>query len=159
MRLRTTILLFGLLTWGQTHGQLILTETENSNWTEKLRAEKDLNKQLDLLRSRILADTNVYIKPLVHYYVSKSDRDKNKSDGLCKPLLIVSGQIINIQSETPTKKIKELVNALTTDNIKELNIAHDNQAIALYGSSGRCGLIMLTAKNKKAKKVILRING
>ncbi|MDN4164453.1 hypothetical protein QWY31_03015 [Cytophagales bacterium LB-30] len=136
-----------------------MTEEENKTWTAKLRTEKELNKQLDLLRNRILADTNVYVMIFGDRVFLKTDRDKQKSDGLCRPLLIVDGQPIYINNGTPTKKIKELVNILTIDNIKGLSVADDKQATALYGSTGLCGLIALTPKNKKVKKELLRING
>ena len=159
MRLRTIKLIFGLLTYGQVNGQLILTEEENKAWIEKIRTEKELNKQLDLLRNRMLADTNVYIMNFGDRVILKTDKDKQKADGLCRPLLFVDGQPIYIKNGTSTKVIKQLADSLTTDNIKGLSVADDNQATALYGSSGLCGLIALTPKNKKVKRELLRING
>ncbi len=159
MRLQVLSIVIGLFTYGQAHGQLILTEEENKAWIEKIRTEKELNKQLDLLRNRMLADTNVYVMIFGDRVILKTDKDKQKVDGLCRPLIFVDGQPIYIKNGTSTKAIKKLVNSLTDDNIKGLSVADDNQATALYGSTGLCGLIALKSKNKKVKKELLKING
>ena len=50
MKLPILILLIGLISWEQAKGQLILTEQENLAWVDKLKGEKELTKQLSILR-------------------------------------------------------------------------------------------------------------
>lgn len=151
-----TIILLGLLTWGQANGQLILTEKENLDWIEKLRSEKDLERRLTILRTRILADTNVYVRPIGDREVLKTEKNKNKEIGLCRPLLIVEGNYINITNDTDPTTIENLVKELTTDNIKQFEVVDGEKAKSLYGQNGWCGVALLTTTNKKAKKTLLR---
>jgi hypothetical protein len=156
MRLRTIIFLFGLLTCGQVNGQLILTEDENLEWINKLREEKELNRQLSILRTRILADTNVYIKNIGDRVILKTEENRNKELGLCRPLLIVEGYFIQISNDTDEQVVKDLTKELTTDNVKQLEVVEAQKAKDLFGQNGWCGVILLTTKNKKAKKSLLR---
>ena len=156
MRLRTIILILGLLTWGQVNGQLILTEEENLNWIEKLKGEKELEKQLTILRTRILADTNVYVKNIGDRVILKTQENKNKEIGLCRPLLIVEGYYINVTNDTERTTVENLVKELTTDRIKQLEILDGEKAKSLFGQNGWCGVVLLVTTNKKAKKALLR---
>lgn len=156
MRLQIIILIIGLLTWGQVNGQLILTEDENLDWIEKLRSEKDLESRLTILRARVLIDTSVYVRPLGDREVLKTEKNKNKEIGLCRPLLIVEGNYINITNDTDPKTIENLVKELTTDNIKQFEVVEGEKAKALFGQSGWCGVVLLTTTNKKARKTLLR---
>jgi hypothetical protein len=78
MRLRTIIFLFGLITYGQVNGQLILTEEENLSWINKLK-EKELEGRLNILRTRILADTNVYVKNIGDRVILRHKKIKTKN--------------------------------------------------------------------------------
>ena len=156
MRLQTIILIFGLLTWGQVSGQLILTESENLDWIKKLRNENDLERRLTILRTRILADTNVYVRPLGDREVLKTEKNGNKNTGLCRPLLIGEGYYINVTNDTDPTTVKNLAKELTTDNIKQFEVVGGEKAKSLFGQNGWCGVILLTTTNKKAKKTLLR---
>ncbi len=152
LQLPTLILLIGLLSWGHANAQLILTEQENLTWVNKLKAEKELPEQLNLLRSRLLADTNVFVR-------NTGDRiilNKDKPIGLCRPRLMVDGHLIQPNNDTDAQTVKNLTKELTTDQIKHLEVADEKTANALFGPSGRCGILLLTPKNKKAKKALLR---
>lgn len=151
MKLPTLILLIGLLTCQQAKAQLILTEQENLAWVNKLKGEKELTGQLNLLRSRLLADTNVFVR-------NTGDRiilNKDKPIGLCRPRLMVEGHLIQLDNDTDAQTVKNLTKELTTDRIKHLEVADEKTATALFGTSGRCGVILLTPKNKKSKKALL----
>jgi hypothetical protein len=159
MRTRTIILIFGLLTCAQlkVSGQFILTEQDNRSWTSKLRSEKDAVAQFEILRTRLLADTNVYVRDFGDIVILKSEKHKDKVEATCRPLLIVGGRLIGISNNTDAKAVEKLIGKLTRDNFKEIVILEDNQATALYGQTGMCGAILLTPKNKKVKKDIFRI--
>ena len=156
MRLRTIIFLFGLLTYGQVNGQLILTEEENLSWINKLKEEKELDGRLNILRTRLLADTNVYVKNIGDRVILPTQDNKNKELGLCRPLLIVEGYYINVTNDTDRTTVENLVKELTTDRIKKFEVVDGEKAKSLFGQNGWCGVVLLTTTNKKAKKALLR---
>ena len=156
MKLRTIIFLFGLLTCGQVNGQLILTEEENLNWINKLRDEKELTIRLEIIKARLLADTNVYVKNLGDRVTFKTAKNENKKDGLCRPILLVEGYFISLTNDTEKQTVEDLVKELTIKNIKQLEIVDGEKAKSLFGQNGWCGVVMMTTTNKKAKKTLLR---
>jgi hypothetical protein len=72
---------------------LVLTKEQNDSWISRLeKAVK--SRQLELIKARILRDTNVYIQ---QYYADRIKFDNEKEKGLRivgvgKPLLIINGQ-------------------------------------------------------------------
>jgi hypothetical protein len=156
MKLRTIIFLAGLLAYGQVNGQLILTEEENLSWVNKLKEEKELEGRLSILRTRILADTNVYVKNIGDRVILTTQENKDKELGLCRPLLIVEGYYINVTNDTDRTTVENLVKELTTDRIKQFEVVDGEKAKSLFGQNGWCGVILLTTTNKKAKKALLR---
>ena len=156
MRLRTIIFLLGLLACGQVNGQLTLTEEENLAWIKKLREEKELEGRLTILRTRILADTNVYVKNIGDRVILKTQENKNKEVGLCRPTLIVEGYYISLTNDTDRTTVENLVKELTTERIKQFEVVDGEKAKSLFGQNGWCGVILLTTTNKKAKKTLLR---
>jgi hypothetical protein len=156
MRLQTLTLIFGLLIYGQVNGQLILTEEDNLAWINKLRGEKELSTQLEIIRTRILADTGVYVKNLGDRVTFKTGKNENKKDGLCRPILLVEGNFLQITNDTNRQTIGNLTKDLTTRNVKQLEVVDGEKAKALFGQNGWCGVILMTATNKKAKKTLLR---
>ena len=155
MRFPTIILLAGILTWYEAKGQLVLTEEENIAWINKLRDPNELTEQLAMLRMRILSDTNVYVKNIGDRVVVRSERHKGKELGLCKPMLIVEGYFI-ATDDTDNQIVEDLADELTTDNIKQLKVVDGDKAKALFGQNGWCGVILLSTKNRKGRKSLLR---
>jgi len=157
MILRTIILIIiGFHTWGKVSGQLILTEEENIAWIDKLKNKKELSEQLSMLRTRMLADTNVYVKNIGDRVIVKTEENKNKALGLCRPMVIVEGYFIQVSNDTDNKTVEDLTNELTTDRIKQLEVVDVDKAKALFGQNAWCGVVLLTTKNKKSKKALLR---
>lgn len=156
MRLRTPILLLSLLLYGQVKGQLILTEEENLSWINKLRDETELSTRLEMIRARLLSDTSVYVRKIGERVGFKRGTNENKKDGLCRPILIVEGSIIDITNDTERQTIENLTKELTTKNVKQLEVVDGERAKALFGQNGWCGVVLITATNKKGKKTLLR---
>jgi|GEM_PF-4365709 len=156
MRLRTLTLLLNLLIYGQVNGQVILTEEENLVWINKLRDEKELPAQLEIIRTRILADTGVYVKNIGDRVTFKTGEYENKKDGLCRPILLVEGYFLQVANDTDRQTIENLTKELTTKNVKQLEVVDGEKAKALFGQNGWCGVVLMTATNKKAKKTLLR---
>ena len=141
---------------GKVNGQLILTEGENIAWIDKLRNEKELSEQLSMLRTRMLADTSVYVKNIGDRGIPMAVKDKKQELGLCRPMLIVESYIIQVSNDTDNKTVEDLTNELTTDRIKQLGVVDVEEAKALFGINGWCGVVLLTTKNKKSKKALLK---
>ena len=102
--------------------------------------------------NRLLADTNVYVR-------NTGDRiilNKDKPIGLCRPRLMVDGHLIQPNNDTDAQTVKNLTKELTTDQIKHLEVVDRETANALFGSSGWCGIVLLTPTNRKARKSLLR---
>ncbi len=156
MRLRILTLLFGLLICGQVDGQLILTEDENLAWINKLRDEKELTTRLEIIRTRIFADTCIYVKNIGDRVAVKTGKNVNKKDGLCRPIFLVEGYFIQMTNNTERQTIENLTKELTTKNIKQIEVVDGNEAKALFGQNGWCGVVLMTTTNKKAKKKLLR---
>jgi hypothetical protein len=135
---------------------LVLTEEENIAWINNLRDENELTEQLAMIRTRILSDTNVYVKSIGDRVVLRTERHKGKELGLCKPMLIVDGYFIQATNATDNQIVEDLADELTSDNIKELKVVDEDQAKALFGQNGWCGVILLSTTNRKARKSLLR---
>jgi TonB-dependent SusC/RagA subfamily outer membrane receptor len=139
---------------------LVLSKDQNDRWIVKLERETKV-RQLDLVRKRILSDTNIYVPK---YYPDriKFDNEKAKgkrSEGYCRPLLVFNAQYYAyIDNGTKEKSIKQLVEFLTDSRIESILIMKDSQATALYGSRATCGVILLTTKDKKTLKRIKEID-
>jgi hypothetical protein len=156
MRILKLTLLFGLLSYGQANSQLVLTEEENLAWINGLRDEKELSTRLEMIRARILADTCIYVKNLGDRVTLKTGKNENKKDGLCRPMLIVEGYFIQMANDTDRQTIEDLTKHLTIKNVKQLEVVDGDEAKALFGQNGWCGVILMTTKNKKARRTLLR---
>jgi len=156
MKLRTVALLLGLFTYLPVNGQLILTKDENLAWIEKVREEKQLAVRLEIIRTRILADTNVYVQNTGDLVILKSGKSAGKPDGLCRPLLIVEGYLIEINNDTDRQTVENLTKELIIENIKQLEVVEGEKALSHFGQRGWCGVILITTTNKKAKKTLLQ---
>lgn len=131
-----------------------MTEEENVTWIIELREEKELERQLEVIRTRILADTSVYVKRIGDRVILNTD--STKSIGLCRPLLIIEGNYIDISNDTDVKTVENFVKELTTERIKQLKVADEKTAKALFGQNGWCGVILMTTTNRRSKKILLR---
>ena len=119
-----------------------------------------MKRQLELIRERILGDTNVYVKnsPL-DGLIRRDDGTENKAMSYCRPLLIVNDMIYtDINNETKNKSIVQLAEFLTEDIIKDVVVVKDTQTAALYGTRASCGVILLTTKNRRSLKKIKKID-
>jgi TonB-dependent SusC/RagA subfamily outer membrane receptor len=139
---------------------LILTKEQNTKWILKL--EKEIKPiQLDLIKRRILLDTNIYIRQSYPDRI-KFDNEKEKgtrTEGYGRLLLVFNGRYFaHINNRTKSKSIIKLADYLTDNRIKSISIVKDTQARAIYGSRAVCGAILLTTKKKSTFKQIKAIN-
>ena len=121
-RIRILTVLIAFQIHGQVYGQLILTEEANLQWISELRAESELPTQLEIIRTRILADTNVYVKAIGDRLILKTGGNIDKKEGLCRPLLIVEGYFVQMTNDSDKETVENLARDLTTRNVKQLEV-------------------------------------
>jgi len=163
MRKRKIILTFLIALLSITsHGQIfsvdivIVNKEQNDEWLNHL-GTLDRGGQIELIHKRLLADTITYVRQFGDRIVFKPLADSVKISSYCRLLLIIDGQPVYIKNSTETKRIKNLISILTSDNIKKVEILKDDKAAALYGSQGLCGLILISTSDKRTKRKIERI--
>ena len=122
------ILLFCLTlqsVFGQTKN-LILTREQNSKWIDSIKTIP-LVQQLSIIKDRLLADTNVFVKQ--HYAhttkVTEQIGDKVYGDG--RPIIIIEGNFMAIDNKTQGKKVIGLSQLLNTTYIKAVSILSGNE--------------------------------
>jgi len=138
---------------------LVLTKEQNEKWISTL--EKELkSKQLDLIRERILLDTNTYVR-LSYPDRLKIDNAKllsKRTEAYGRPLLVFNQSYsIDINNSTKNESILQLSYLLTGKRIKTISILKGPQATALYGSRAENGVILLTTMDKRTFEQIKRV--
>jgi len=150
---------------------LILTKEQNDKWFRDLKYSR-LDTQLDLIKSRIQSDTNIFIikaypDGLTLDRFSKLDSlRKIRVTGYCKPLYIISFKEDKIKyySDNPiqTASIQYLGNLLNNRNINRIDVLNCKSATelygALYGASCNCNVIAMETKSKKLWKLLEKLN-
>lgn len=129
---------------------MVLTEAQNRQWLDRVSVSP-LGTQLQMIRERLLADTNVYVQSIHPDGIKMDDSLGNRvySDG--KPLLMVEDVHLSINNRTETKKIEKLVELLNITDIKSIIVVkgRDPEAMAIYGSGAWSGVIQVKLKEKK----------
>jgi TonB-dependent SusC/RagA subfamily outer membrane receptor len=139
---------------------LVLTKEENEKWI--LNLEKEIKvKQLDLIRKRILLDTNIYLRQNIPDRI-KTNYEKEKGvrvEGQGRPLLVFNGQYpAYINNKTRGRSIAKLTSFLTDNKIEDISMMKNPQASAIYGSRAAYGVIILTTKNKRTLRQIKELD-
>lgn len=149
--------------FGQANDSLILTAEQNEIWISKVQ-NAPLEKQLELIRNRILSDTNVYVRTYASDRILVRDESQNskKKQSFGRPLIILGGQCEhfspNINNKTDNSSIELLASFLTPDNIEEITILTDYKATALYGSRAVGGVFILAVKKRLICKSIKKLD-
>lgn len=143
--------------FGQTQN-LILTGEQNNKWLDSL-ITLPLQQQLVTIKERLFADTNVFMRQSYADRIRVVDQLGNRVYGDAKPTLIIGGNAMIINNKTETFKIKGLTELLTIEYVKSIHILNPNDpaTIAIYGSAGLSGMIMMTLTKKKYLKKFLRL--
>jgi hypothetical protein len=141
-----------LSTFGQTES-LILSREQNNNWLDSLKV-LTLDKQLSAINRRLLADTNIFVKKYYADRIKLKDSLGKRVYGDGKPIIIIGADYIAINNNTKSKNIVELTMLLTKNTIKKISIldGNDPKTIAIYGSSGLSGIILMTLTKEKYSK-------
>ena len=144
--------LFFLCSFGQTQ-DLILTKGQNDKWLDSI-STLSLNDKLQSIRNRLLSDTNVFVKQYYADRIIVTDSLGGRGYGDGKPTLIIGGYPFYNGNKTKTIHVINLTSYLTATYINEIEILspNDPRTLALYGSSGQFGIIIMTLTNKKYSK-------
>ncbi len=149
--------------FGQVNNDLILTAAENEIWISEI-TQAPVERQLTLLKNRILADTNVYVRTTAPDRIKIGDESESgrRQESFGRPLLVLSGQCNNrylrISNRTDNKSIERLASFLTIRNVKEMTILTNDKATAIYGSRATAGVFILTFRKKLTCKSISKID-
>lgn len=141
---------------------LILTKAQSDAWISRLEVAP-VDAQLDLIRNRILLDTNVYVRSRYPDRIRLQNESANgkKLEAYSRPFIVINGkcqhQHVNITNSTKRESVKQLVELVTGKNIKLVTVHKDDNATAIYGSRAIGGVIILSAKNRRICKEFERI--
>lgn len=155
------ILLFCLIlqsVFGQTNN-LILTREQNNKWIDSIKT-MPLVQQLSIIKDRLLADTNIFVKQLHSDKIKVSEQVKNKVYGDGKPIIIINGNFMAIDNKTETEKIIRLTQLLNATHIKTTSILSGNEpsTTAIYGSLASSGVILMTLTKKRYLRKFQKLN-
>ena len=119
-----------------------------------------MKRRLELIRERILLDTNVYVPAVSSDRIKMREGMKTgKAMGYRRPLLVFNDIFYpNIDSDTKSKAVAQLAELLTEENIKDVTIVKDTMTTAIYGSMADGGVILLRMKSGKVFRKIKRID-
>ena len=147
-----------LSSFGQTQ-DLILTKAQNDKWLDSI-STLSLDNKLQSIRNRLLSDTNVFVKQYYADRIIVTDSLGGRVYGEGKPTLIISGYPFYNGNKTKPFQVINLTNYLTPTYINQIDILspNDPRTLALYGSSGQFGIIIMTLKNKKYSKQFKHLN-
>jgi hypothetical protein len=147
---------------------LILTREQNDKWYEDLKSSNLVN-QLDLIKSRMLSDTSIFITKLypdrltIDRFPQLDSLRKIRTIGFCKPLYVISFkqkeiEYLHFDNPIQTYPIKRIAELINSNNIYEVEILKDDNATAIYGTNGNCGVLLLKTNNRKFWKELKRLN-
>ena len=137
---------------------LILTDDQNSKWLDSLNKSSS-DQQLVIIKDRLLADTNVFIKQSYPDGIKVVEQLGNRVYGYGKPTIIIGIYPMIIDNKTEIKRILGLADLLTKEYIKEISILTDSDPVAttLYGRSALSGMIIMKVTKKKYLKKFRRL--
>jgi hypothetical protein len=150
----TTLYFFTTVLYGQTKDNLVLTQEQNDKWFESFGQLK-LDKQLEALNKRLLADTNIFVP--TNFELLEKVQLNGRQVGFCKPLMVAGGVQISIENRTRTEEVKQLTSLLTTRTVKKIEVITGDKATALLGSRGVCNGIIITIMGKRTKRKLEKL--
>lgn len=145
------------MSFGQS-GELVLTQAQNEKWFDSL-ALLPLAWQLQMIKQRLLADTNVFVKRSYPDGIRVKDSLGNRVYGAGKPLLITKKVYLQSDNITDRNKIINLTQLLNMKYIETITLMKgtDPKTTALYGSNAMNGVIFIKTKKKSAEKLFKKL--
>ena len=127
-----------------------MTDKQNDDWIDSL-ARLPLDRKLKAINERILNDTNVFLRRSCTDGIKATEETGNKVYGESKPTFAVNETPLVMDNMTPNNKVVALTQLLNTNNIEDIIIYRgtDKSTLALFGTNGRHGVIIMKLTNKK----------
>jgi hypothetical protein len=146
----------------------ILTKEQNDQWFEELTLSKP-DRQLELIKWRILSDTGIYIarsfpdRLTIDRFPKLDSLRKIRVTGYCKPLYLFTFKQKKVNSfywDNPIKtaQLRVLAELLNTTNVTQIEVLRDEYSIAIYGSRAACGVINIKTDNRKLWRLLKKLN-
>jgi hypothetical protein len=114
-----------------------------------------LDKQIDFLNKRLLADTNIFVP--TNFELLEKTQLNGRHVGFCKPLVIAGGVQISIENRTRAEDVKQLKSLLTTRTVEKIEVITGDKATALLGSRGVCNGIVITIKGRRTERKLEKL--
>lgn len=157
MKLQIILLIFLNFTYCNGFGQDTLTNINNTRWIKDFEKIESKNAKLTAIQQKIFDDRiyNIALKRPCFIIGDrlKSDLSKEKHYYECKILFILNlfDKSIVLNAAT-NEKILLACREIREQNIDSIILLNFLQGLALYGSDGRCGVVMLKSKSRKLKR-------
>ncbi|MEW7292852.1 hypothetical protein [Aquimarina sp. 2304DJ70-9] len=159
----TITLLFGKNVFSQeTTTDLILTEKQNTEWIasfEKLSSKSD---QIAQIKKKIFADT-IYKRQKSYCRIVIKNQETiqdamEKANCECK-IVFVLGLKKNAYLLDPTEypKTNRILELVTDKNVDKVTVLKGTNASALYGTNGRCGVVIMYSDSRKFKRKVKNV--
>lgn len=156
-------LIFASLVYGQESiSSAYLTSQENANWITKLSSTKPLDSQLQLIKQKITTDS-IYTYGIsgnpcrvgISQLKTKVNTKVRKANCDCKILFVLSTKKNNfIPLDIKHSNTSDILKLIKSKNIDQITILDQGKNTAIYGTKGKCGVVILSSKNTKLQKRI-----
>ena len=157
MNLQLFLLFILNFTYCNSFSQDTLTDFTNARWMEEFNKIESTNEKLTAIKQKIF-DDRIYGAPLKRSCliigdIAKSNVSKEKRYYECKILFVLKlfNKSILLDAET-TETILLASRSITEKNIDSILSLSGLQSTALYGSDGRCGVVIMSSTSRKLKR-------
>lgn len=140
----------------------ILTENQNIEWISKFEKLSSKPEQIIEIKKKILADT-IYKRPTTSCRIIIQSQEsieeaRAKANCECK-IVFVLGFKKNAYWLDPIEypKTNNILELVTEKNIEKITVLKGNIASTLYGTYGRCGVIVMNSDSKKLKREVKKL--
>jgi hypothetical protein len=140
---------------------LILSCQDNFRWLDSLKAVK-LSKQVELIKQRVISDTNVYVPPLpLDRVIRNVHTHRDRIKGCCKPLWILGSFLVRFDEEKPKSDLITFIQVIDQIEIDSIYAytGQEKEIQAIYGSEAACGLVVMAIKDKRSSKIVKKSYG
>lgn len=140
----------------------LLTEKQNTEWISEFEKLDSKSEQLIQIKKKIFADT-IYKKQQTYCRIVIKDQETiqnamKKTNCECKIVFVLGFKreaylLDPIEFPKTNKRLK-----LVTDrNIDKITVLKGDVASTLYGTNGRCGVVVMYSDSRKFKRKIKNV--
>lgn len=152
-------LLFVIICFGQNFKIDSLTSKKfNANWINELKKINTTEEKLKVIIEKIKIDSVISKVDISEKITIKADEGESVIDMInkktkCKILFVLNqkkiGRILDL-NRFPNNSL--ILNFLTIDNVKSIEILEHENAISIYGSNASFGVVILNSDDRKLRK-------